>query len=323
MTTTEGGIGRTEAPANVRPEVVEITGIEDLRACVDLERTIWGAGDIDLVPLNQLRAAQQAGGLVAGARLSGKLVGFSYAFPAYRPRLHNGPGLHSHLTGVLEAVRGMGVGRALKEFQRSWCLERGIGWIEWTFDPLRAANARFNLNHLGAAAEEYLVDVYGRLDDGLNRALPSDRLVASWRLDDYAGAAAIAQGAAAIAQGAADKGPVDKGPVDKGPANQRPADPGPANQGPADPGAPEHGVPVLTASEQDLPGIPRLGETADALLLAVPGDLDRLLATRPEAALRWRLAVRAAFRHYFASGYRTTRFLDSAYLLTRRQKEPQ
>ena len=168
--------------AELEVEITELSDVGDLQACVDLQRAIWRASDVELVPASQMRAAQHAGGLVAGAWIEGELIGFCYGFPAFRPKVRRGPGLHSHMTGVRAVARGRGVGRRLKEFQRDWCLARGYGWVEWTFDPLRAANARFNLEHLGATAGEYLVDTYGVLEDGLNSGLESDRLMAFWDL---------------------------------------------------------------------------------------------------------------------------------------------
>lgn len=61
-------------------------------------------------------------------------------------------------------------------------MERGIEAITWTFDPLLARNARFNLGVLGAHVTEYLVDFYGPMTDGLNQGEPSDRLSVRWDL---------------------------------------------------------------------------------------------------------------------------------------------
>ena len=55
------------------------------------------------------------------------------------------------LTGVREAVRGAGVGRHLKEMQRSVLARRGIKRVLWTFDPLQARNAHLNFNRLGVS----------------------------------------------------------------------------------------------------------------------------------------------------------------------------
>jgi len=90
--------------------------------------------------------------------------------------------LHSHITGVLPGAQLRGVGLALKLRQRAWALDSGIGSVTWTFDPLIARNAHFNLTKLGADAGEYLVDFYGPLHDDANGDDATDRLLAVWRL---------------------------------------------------------------------------------------------------------------------------------------------
>ena len=77
----------------------------------------------------------------------------------------------------LAAVPGWqdrGVGRALKLAQRAHCLDVGIEEVRWTFDPMVARNARFNLVKLGAEATRLLPDFYGEMTDRLNR---DDRLL--------------------------------------------------------------------------------------------------------------------------------------------------
>ena len=64
--------------------------------------------------------------------------------------------------------------------------------IVWTFDPLVARNAWFNLARLGALPTGYLEDFYGPMTDAINAGMASDRLLLTWRLDDPAVAAACA-----------------------------------------------------------------------------------------------------------------------------------
>lgn len=163
----------------------ELHSAEEMASCVALELEVWGLAPADAVPASQLVAAAHAGGLVAAAFDGPRMVGFVYGFASFRPdrpRLYAGPGHHSHMLAVLPAYRGRGLGRRLKGFQRDWCLSRGMSWMTWTFDPLQQRNARLNLMHLGAEAHEYRVNVYGAMNDALNRGLPSDRLLAFWDL---------------------------------------------------------------------------------------------------------------------------------------------
>jgi predicted GNAT superfamily acetyltransferase len=93
------------------------------------------------------------------------------------------PFLHSHMTAVLPQFRDRGVGRRLKLFQRQDALKRGIGLVEWTFDPLELKNAYFNLVRLGAVARRLIPNCYGLTESPLHAGLPTDRLVAEWWLD--------------------------------------------------------------------------------------------------------------------------------------------
>lgn len=138
---------------------------------------VWH-GDPSGMPPNLLRALAHSGNYAAGLYADGRMVGASVAFfaaPAERS-------MHSHITGILPDFRGLGLGRLLKQHQREWALERGVGRITWTFDPLVARNAHLNLTVLGTRAVEYLIDHYGAMDDGLNRDDESDRILVSWEL---------------------------------------------------------------------------------------------------------------------------------------------
>lgn len=138
---------------------------------------VWG-GDRSGMPPNLLRALAHSGNYAVGLWDDERMIGASVAFfaaPAARS-------MHSHITGILPAHQGHGLGRALKEHQREWALARGVGHITWTFDPLVARNAHFNLAVLGARVADFLVDHYGAMDDGVNRGDESDRIMVSWAL---------------------------------------------------------------------------------------------------------------------------------------------
>jgi len=55
--------------------------------------------------------------------------------------------------------------------------------MEWTFDPLEIKNAYLNIHKLGVIACRYEEDFYGVSSSRLQGGLPTDRLVAEWRLD--------------------------------------------------------------------------------------------------------------------------------------------
>lgn len=165
------------APEGPQVEVRLLAGLAELLPVDALFSAVWGEGSEPL-GIELLRALSHAGGYVSGAFRGEELVGASVAFVG----CHRGPTLHSHQTGVLPAAQGLGVGRALKLHQRDWALARGIEQITWTFDPLVRRNAWFNLARLGARPDEYLVDFYGAMSDGINVGDASDRLYACWSL---------------------------------------------------------------------------------------------------------------------------------------------
>src|SRR4029453_15477306 len=135
-----------------------------------------------------LGALAHAGSYVAGAFAGTRMVGASAGFFTAPPD----PGLHSHITGVAPTGQHHGVGFALKVHQRAWALARGIRVVAWTFDPLVARNAWFNLAKLGARPTGYLEDFYGPMTDAINAGMASDRLLLAWELDDPAVAAGCA-----------------------------------------------------------------------------------------------------------------------------------
>jgi predicted GNAT superfamily acetyltransferase len=153
-------------------------GIEEFKFCFDLQQITWGKSDID-IPVPMFAVASETGGQVLGAFDGDRMVGFTLAIAGWRD---GRPFIHSHMTAVLTGYRDRGIGRRLKLFQRDDALARGIGLVEWTFDPLEVKNAYFNLMRLGAIARKYLPNVYGITSSPLHGGIPTDRLIAEWWL---------------------------------------------------------------------------------------------------------------------------------------------
>lgn len=153
---------------------------EEFSACVELQRTLWGFDDFDLVPKDIFIIAAKTGGQLYGAFDGATQVGFAVSFPAIR---EGKPYLHSHMLAVLPDYQNRGVGRKLKLQQRDEARARGLDLIEWTFDPLALKNAHFNILRLGIVVKRYVRDQYGQTSSPLHAGLPTDRLVAEWWLD--------------------------------------------------------------------------------------------------------------------------------------------
>ncbi len=62
-------------------------------------------------------------------------------------------------------------------------LEQGIAEVRWTFDPLVARNAYFNLHKLGAVADRFDRNHYGAMADEVNAGERSDRFTVRWGLE--------------------------------------------------------------------------------------------------------------------------------------------
>ena len=180
MTEPEAGAANLALSAAMRAgvtvdEVHEIDELVELNRVVD---TVWHR-EGDAVAMEMLRALAHSGNCILAARSGTEMVGATVSFRG----VHQGrPTLHSHITGIVPGSQLRGVGLALKLRQRAWALANAIESVTWTFDPLVARNAHFNLTKLGAEAGEYLVDFYGTLHDDANGDDATDRLLAVWRL---------------------------------------------------------------------------------------------------------------------------------------------
>ena len=153
----------------------DLSGMAEFREAEALQRDVWGEGD-QPDPADLMMVIQAEGGLVGGAFVKGRLVGYVFGFPTRDPQVQ-----HSHRLAVRAEARGLSLGVRLKLYQRDWCLARGIAHVRWTFDPLRHVNATLNIHRLGAEAVEYLEDYYGEMA-GINQGLASDRLLVDWAL---------------------------------------------------------------------------------------------------------------------------------------------
>jgi predicted GNAT superfamily acetyltransferase len=148
---------------------------EEYQACVALQQDIWGEAFAETVPASLLQVTAHVGGIAVGAFAPDlRLVGFVFGIAG----VMEGELVHwSHMLGVSEPAREMGIGRRLKLYQRTELAKRGIAKMFWTFDPLQARNAHLNLNRLGVRVVDYKVNMYGVTASPLHYGLATDRLV--------------------------------------------------------------------------------------------------------------------------------------------------
>lgn len=260
-------------PSPGEPATVEIVELrpDALAAATRLVARIWGSPpDRPLVEPNTLRAMALAGEQLLGVYPAGRvhdpaaLLGVSIAFVGTHP---GGIHLHSHVTGIDPAHQHAGLGFRLKCAQRAWALARGITQVRWTFDPLIARNAAFNLTRLGAVGVAYHENLYGALPDATNAGDESDRVEAHWDLTAPVGRAApdVARERAAGAPAILDLGPDGR--------------PQPA---------------------------PLPSPAPEAVLARVPPDIVAIRRADPDRARAWRRAARATIGAAIAAGLRAT-----------------
>lgn len=168
-------------------EIRDCSTIEEFDRCIELQREAFALPDLEISPRRHLIVTRRAGGWTLGAFVGDEMVGFVHHMIALRG--HDEIIGYSHMMAVARAFQNRGVGSRLKWAQRERALREGRRFIKWTWDPMQARNAHFNLNRLGVRVRSYEVNFYGtdyittpggKSDDV---SLDSDRLFADWELD--------------------------------------------------------------------------------------------------------------------------------------------
>ena len=165
------------APENSDIRIREIDDVAEMRAVEELQKEVWGIPDLDVVPLTQLVAAKEAGGVLIGAFDGEVLLGFVYGFPSFE---HGELAHHSHMLAVKPGFRNLDLGRRLKLAQRDHVIAQRIRLVSWTFDPLQSLNAYFNFAKLGVLCDRYLPHFYGDEAASFLHQTGTDRLWVSW-----------------------------------------------------------------------------------------------------------------------------------------------
>jgi len=243
---------------------------EEYRNCQEMQAEVWGEEFSEITPASILKIGQRLGGVSSGAFDSeGDLVGFVFGLTG----TEDGRPLHwSHMLAVRRGRRGRGIGQRLKEHQRAVLLESGVEEMTWTFDPLVARNAHFNVNRLGVEVAEYVPNMYGETGSRLHRGLGTDRFRVVWDLTAYE----------------PDRSEADDGEGAAGvPGEDVPAPGAPPARGPA--ASPADGPPVVRVE--------------------IPADIQEVRAGDPEEAREWRERTRDALVPRLASGYRVAGFV--------------
>jgi len=264
------------AAADAAGVEVRIVTAADAWAAATLLEQIWGVKPIEAPMLIALaRSGNYAAVAVDGEQILAVTAGY-FAAPV-------GTALHSHVAGVRPGLGGRGIRRVVKLHQRAWCLELGLTQVLWTFDPLVARNAYINIERLGAGLDQYVIDYYGDMTDGINAGQGSDRAIVRWHLER----------------------PYSADRVDD---TER------VNLGDRDLDA----VAVLAATIEGDPSVQPLPASATAVTVAVPSDIEAMRADDPVTAKAWRAALRDTLPTLLAAGWRVRGFDSSTgYYLER------
>jgi predicted GNAT superfamily acetyltransferase len=268
-----------------------LSTLDECRQVTALEKAVWEYTDPEeVLPPAVMHVSIRRGGiLIGGFDDAERLQGFVYSTPGLKAGV---PMQWSHALAVAPRARGAGLGRDLKLAQRVATIGMGLDLIEWTFDPLEALNAYFNLAGLGVVVEEYEEDVYGASSSALHHGAPTDRFVAAWRsTTPHVERRIASRGQPMVRDSRVMAAPIVN------PSGQR--------------------------DGRLAPGKADLTQDAPRVLVEIPAGFRALLRSEAGLALEWRLATRRIFQAYFGSGYRVVDFLltrgaDRGYYLLAR-----
>ncbi len=168
-------------------EMRECLTIGEFTECVQLQRDVFGWPESEISPVRHFVVTKNAGGFALGTFDANRLVGFVLSVPAF---LRGERAFYSHMTAVRPDYQSHGIGAQLKWAQRERALSEGVKFIKWTFEPVKAKNAYFNIEKLGVVIREYKSDFYssdysqGSGEVKVSFGLDSDRVFAEWNLQD-------------------------------------------------------------------------------------------------------------------------------------------
>ena len=170
-----------------KPEILirEVETLEEMQNCIELQRKVFASPDLEISPVRHLLVARYAGGFTLGAYSGERLIAFVLSLPMFLADMK--PAFYSHMTAVDAEFQSLGIGARLKWEQRTRALAVGVDYIKWTYQPVLARNAFFNIERLGVTINTYMPNFYGTgAEANASRIqvleVDSDRLFADWHL---------------------------------------------------------------------------------------------------------------------------------------------
>lgn len=264
-------VRRKKRKDEIKITVAKFRHLNDYKTCEDIQREVWHAQDIDVIPASLLLTSDRTGGIVLGAYNNlGDMIGFVFSMLG---RLDGEPIQHSYAFAVRVAYRNFDVGFKLKMAQRKEALRRKIFLISSAFDPMQPLNAYFALGKLCQKGFGYEENFCEDPTGAPGRGLPSDRILTHWILDDSAVVRRL-----------------ETGPPRRDLRKELKQQP------------------VINHLSEMSPGLfnsspTKLNCTEDHFLFEVPHNLPEIKNRDLGLALEWQAKMRQVFRHYFRKGY--------------------
>lgn len=159
---------------------------EEFSKAQEVLRKGFGWEAIEIPPIHILALFEDTGGGCFSAfNKNGDMVGFAGGMGGGFDKLTGKPSLISSMLAMKGVEnRSGGIGKELKIIQAYFAKQAGYDSMRWLYDPERGENASLNMRKLGARAEEFWIDKYGRMASDVFGGIPTDRFRAVWRFTD-------------------------------------------------------------------------------------------------------------------------------------------
>ena len=132
----------------------------------------WGFTESEAtLPYHTLMTILESGGVIFGAFLEGKIIGYSISTIALKEEYS----LYLYMLGVSKHHTSKGIGQQLFLKNEQFAIDKKMNSIYWSFNPLDPSAANLYLHKLNAIIKKPIFyNMYGIDDNGL----PTDRFLA-------------------------------------------------------------------------------------------------------------------------------------------------
>jgi predicted GNAT superfamily acetyltransferase len=158
-----------------------IRNVNEFSELINIQREAWGLADIDMVPLNILKAVSDMlgpNGIVLGYFIDEKIVGFIMTLPSSNPKE-----VLAHIGAVYPEYQNRGIFYKINLELHKIMRLHNVDKIFGTYDPLESINANLYIRKLGGIVTRHYVNYYGELNSKIHSGLPTDRFRIEWNLN--------------------------------------------------------------------------------------------------------------------------------------------